>query len=80
MGCFTLGWALQLCVWIVIVIALVSILRAVIPWIESWAGLPSIVITVLNIVIWAVIAIAALYIIFGILSCVFSGGLMLHHY
>ena len=77
-----MGWALQLCVWIVIVIALISILRLVIPWIASWASLPSIVISIINIVVWAVICIAALYVIFALLSCVFGGGMGLgmHHY
>ena len=81
--CFSLPWLEQLCVWIVMVIALVSIIRLVIPWLESWAGLPSPVIAIVNIVIWAVIAIFAIYVIFGLLSCLFSGGgvgLLPHHY
>ena len=78
--CFTLGWAEQLCVWIVIVIALISILRLVIPWLASWAGLPSIVLSIINIVIWAVICIAVIYIIFGLLSCLFGGLALQHHY
>lgn len=79
MACFTLGWALSLCVWIIVIIALITILRAVVPWLMSWAGLPSIVVTIVNVIIWAVVAIAAVYIIFGLLSCLF-GGLALHHY
>ena len=83
MSCFSMGWALNLCVWIIIVIALVSILRIVIPWIASWAGLPEPIMAIINIIIWAVICIAALYVIFELLSCIFSGGgvgLGMHHY
>ena len=75
MGCMSLAWVLQLCVWIVIVVALVSILRIVIPWVASWAGLPGPVLAIINIIIWAVICIAALYIIFELLSCLLGGGI-----
>ena len=73
--CFSMPWLLQLCVWIVIAVALVSILRIVIPWIASWAGLPAPILAILNIVIWAIICIVALYIIFDLLSCLLGGGL-----
>jgi hypothetical protein len=76
--CFSLAWLLQLCVWIIIVIALVSIIRIVIPWIQAFAGIPEPIIAIINIIIWAIIAIAALYIIFGLLSCLFAGGAGLH--
>jgi membrane protein DedA with SNARE-associated domain len=79
--CFSIGWIEQLCVWIVIVIALISILRIVVPWLAGIVSLPGPVIAIINIVIWAVIAIAAIYIIFGLLSCLFTGGFsLLPHY
>jgi len=72
--CFSLPFLEQLCVWIVMVIALVSVIRLVIPWLESWAGLPAPVTAIINIIIWAVIAIFAIYVIFVLLGCLFSGG------
>ena len=78
--CFSAAWLLSLCVWIVIVIALISILRLVIPWLASWAGLPSIILQIINIAVWAIVAIAALYVIFDLLGCLFgSGGFRLLH-
>lgn len=73
--CFSLAWLLQLCVWIVIVVALISILRIVIPWVASWAGFPAPVLAILNIIIWAIVCIVALYIIFDLLACLFGGGM-----
>lgn len=72
--CFSLPWLEQLCVWIVIVVALISALRVVIPWIASWAQLPAPVIAIINIIIWAVICIVAIYIIFDLLACLLGSG------
>ena len=72
--CFSLAWLLQLCVWIIIVIALISIIRIVVPWLMSWAGMPAPVVGIINIIIWAIVAIFAIYIIFDLLSCLFGGG------
>ena len=75
--CFSLAWRLQLCIWIVIVVALVSILRVVVPWLMSWAGMPAVIMQIVNIVIWAIVAILVLYIIFALLSCLFGNGMPL---
>lgn len=76
MGCFTLGWIEQLLVWLVIVCAIVAIIRLLVPWITEMVGMP-IIGQVINICLWAFLAIICIYIIFGLLSCLvgMAGGL-----
>lgn len=77
MGCFTLAWLQQVLVWLVVVAAVVAILRLLIPWITSITF--PIVGQALEIILWAVLAIVAIYIIFALLSCLLGmgGGLRL---
>ncbi len=79
MGCFSLIWLEQMLIWLVIASAVVACIRLIIPWITSITF--PIVGQVLEIVLWAVIAIIAIYIIFALLSCLVSmgGGLHLPH-
>ena len=77
--CFSAAWAMQLCIYIVVAIAFISILRIVIPWLVSWAGLPSPVVQIINIVIWAIVCIIVIYIIFDLLGCMFYGGSLRIH-
>ena len=78
MGCFSMAWLMQLCIWVVIVIAVWRIFNLVLPWLLAQIGVPFIV-SVIQIVIWAVIAIMCIYIIFMILGCLLgSGGGLLH--
>ena len=74
--CFTLGWIESLCVWLIIVAATAAIIRILVPYLTSLIGIP-IVAQIINIVLWAVVAIMAVYIIFSLLSCLigFGGGL-----
>jgi hypothetical protein len=71
MSCLSLAFLFNLCVWIVIVIAMYSILKLLLPYLTQF--LPSLVVKILEIVIWAVMAIIALYVIFLLLSCLLSG-------
>lgn len=66
--CFSLPWLEQLCIYAVIIFAVYSIIRLLIPFV----GIP-IVAQILEIVLWAIIAILVIYIIFGLLSCLLSG-------
>jgi len=75
MGCFSLAWLEQLLIWLVMVAAVIAILRLLIPWI-SGITFP-IVGQVLEIILWAVVAILSIYIIFMFLSCLVGGGLHL---
>lgn len=77
MGCFTLGWIEQLLVWLVIICAIVAIIRLLVPWITSMIGFP-IIGQVLNIVLWAFLAIICIYIIIGLMGCLIGMGGGLH--
>jgi hypothetical protein len=78
MGCFSLAFWEQVCIFIVIVIALWSLIQLLLPYLTQF--LPAIVVRIIQIVIWAVIAIVVIYIIFGLIGCLLSagGGLGLH--
>ncbi len=71
--CFTLPWLEQLLVWLVIVCAIIAILKLVVPWVLSMLGIP-IVGQVLNIVLWAIIAIFVIYFCFALIGCLGSMG------
>lgn len=73
--CFSLGWVVQLAVWLVIIIALYKIIGIVLPWLASKLGADGSVITaVLSVVLWAFIAIVVIYMIAALISCLFSLG------
>jgi hypothetical protein len=75
--CFSLPWLEQVLVWLVIVCAIVAVIRLLVPFLTSMLGVP-IVGQVVNIILWAVIAIVCIYIIFALLSCLLSMGGGLH--
>jgi hypothetical protein len=75
-GCFSLAWAMQLCIYIVIVVAIWSIIKLLLPYVTQF--LPAIVVQIIQIVLWAVIAIICIYIIFGLISCLVGGGGLMH--
>lgn len=77
-GCFSLGWVEQLCIYIIVVIAIWSIIQLLLPYVLEY--LPAIVVQIIRIVLWAVIAIICVYIIFGLLSCLLGGAGGLAHF
>jgi hypothetical protein len=77
--CFTLDWLLQMLIWIVIILAIVAILRVLVPWALSklgGAGDFSIPLKILTIVFWAVVIIAVIIFAGGMISCLLSMGHM----
>jgi len=70
MGCFSLGWIEQLCIWLIVVCAVVAIIRLLVPFLTGMIGIP--------LVLWCVVAIMCVYIIFSLLECVLSAGGPLH--
>lgn len=72
--CFSLAWLEQLIVWLIVVGAIVAITKLVIPFLDSLTGLP-IIGRILMIILWAIVAIALVAIIFGLLGCVGGGTL-----
>lgn len=83
--CFSMDWIMQLLIWAVIVIAIVAILKLLIPYILSMLGSGgALIMSVINILLWAVVAIFIIYLCFAIISCLMSmgGGMPLipHHH
>ena len=80
MGCFSLAWIEQILVWLVIVCAIVGILRLVLPFILNQLGVGGgVIMAAINIVIWAVVAIAVIYACFMLISCLGGGFPGLRH-
>ena len=77
MSCFSLGFLEQLIIWLIVVIAIVSVIKLLVPFLTGLIGIP-IVGQVINIVLWAVVAIMCVYIIFALLSCLLGAGGGLH--
>jgi hypothetical protein len=78
--CFSLAWLEQLLIWLVIVGAIIAIIKLLIPYVASAFGSAgSIIVAALNIILWAIIAIAVISICFSLISCLIgsSGGLHL---
>ena len=61
-------------VYLIVMIAMIMIIRIVIPWIIAFFGFPAPIPQVIMIVLWAVIACMGVYFLFGLLSCLFSSG------
>ena len=55
-GCFSLGWLEQLCVWLIIVCAVVAVIRLLVPFLTGMIGIP-IVAQIINIALWCIVAI-----------------------
>lgn len=73
MACFTLLWLEQLIIWLIIVAAVISIIRIVVPWLTGLIGIP-VVGAVIQVVLWAICAIIAVKIIFMLIACLLGGG------
>ena len=77
MSCFSLGWLEQFAIWCVMIGALIAVIRLIVPWAVGQLGIP-LVAQVVNIILWAVVCIFAIYIVFALLGCLFGmGGLSL---
>lgn len=74
--CFSLAWIEQLCVWLIVIGALVAIIRLLVPYLTGIV--PAIVAQIINIVLWAVVAIVVVYIVFALISCLLGAGGGLH--
>lgn len=73
MGCFTIQWLQQFLVWCVIVGAIIAIIRLIVPWVMAQVGIPLLG-QVVNIILWAIVAIFVIYIVFALLSCLIGMG------
>ena len=74
--CISLAFIAQLLIWIVIVSAVVAIIRVLVPWVAAHLGGGdwSIIVSVLNIVLWAVVAIFIINIVVALIGCLLGYG------
>ena len=73
MSCLSLGFLQQLIIWVIVIAAIVAVIRLLVPYLTSLIGFP-IIGRIIEIVLWAVVAIAVVYLIFGLLGCLMGGG------
>ena len=77
MSCLSLGFLQQLIIWVIVIAAIVAVIRLLVPYLTSLIGFP-IISRIIEIVLWAVVAIAVVYLIFGLLGCLMGSGGGLH--
>lgn len=75
--CFSVAFLFQILIWLVVIGAVYAIIKLVVPFVLSQLGGPgSLLAQVINIVLWAVMAILVLYLIWDLVECLLgSGGL-----
>lgn len=75
--CFSLAWLRDIIIWIIVLCAVVGLIRLLIAFVVPHLGLSgevlSFIVKALTIVMWAVICIAAVVFIFGLISCLSPG-------
>lgn len=70
MGCFSLGWLENLLIWLVVIGAVVALVRLILPLALGPLGPAGTMVSqALNIIIWALVAIAVIILVFDLLSC-----------
>lgn len=69
MGCLSLEFVEQLLIWLVVIGAVVAILNLVLMPLLAPAPYGATVVAVIRILIWAIVAIAVIYLVFGLLEC-----------
>jgi hypothetical protein len=72
--CFSLQWLGQLLVWLIVVCAVVAVIRLLVPLAASWLPGGAVVVQIINIVLWAVVAIAVVWLVIDLLSCLLGAG------
>ena len=77
MSCLSLGFLQQAIIWVIVIAAIVAVIRLLVPYLTSLIGFP-IIGRIIEIVLWAVVAIAVVYLIFGLLGCLMGSGGGLH--
>lgn len=77
MQCFSLAFIENLLIWLVVIIGIVAIVQLVIPKLMSLVGASpdgGIVFQIIRIVVWVVLAIAIIFFVFDLLSCLLGSG------
>jgi len=65
--CFSVAWFEQLLIWLVVVAAVVLCLRVLVPYVVGPLGAP--VAAIVNIFMWAIVAIFVIYLAFALIGC-----------
>lgn len=75
MGCLSLAFLAQLLIWCVIIGAVFAVVKLLLPMALTPLGQPgTVILQILSIIMWAVIAIFAIYIGFSLIECLVGGG------
>jgi hypothetical protein len=79
MSCISMDWVKQVLILVVIVAAIFAIFRILIPYVLSQAGVTlgaagAVIAQVVNIIVWAFVCILVIYIVFILISCLWSFG------
>lgn len=70
MGCISLYAIGNLLVWIVIVCAILAIIRILVGTVIP--GVPAVIIQILNVILWAVVCIAVIWLVIDLATCVLT--------
>lgn len=72
MGCFSLAFWEQICIVIVVAIAIYRLWNLLAGFLTQF--LPALVVSIIQIVIWLVIAVFCIHVIFELIGCMFGAG------
>lgn len=68
--CFSLAWVEHILIWLVIVVAIVLVVKVFLPRLLAALGEGgNMIMAVINIILWAIVVIAAIIVGFELLSC-----------
>jgi hypothetical protein len=67
MGCFSLGFWENVCILIILVIVAYKVFMLLSPYLLQF--LPALVVQIIQLIIWAVVAIFCIHMIFDLLNC-----------
>lgn len=71
--CFTLLWLVQLVVQLVVIAGVIMIAKVVVPWIMAKLGADgAVLMQVLNIIIWVAVTILVIWIVYDLVTCLWT--------
>jgi hypothetical protein len=71
-ACLSFAAIEQWVIYVIVVVAVIAIIRILIPWLMSLVGgMNANISRIIDIVLWAIVAILVVRIVFGVLACLF---------
>jgi hypothetical protein len=61
-------------IYLIVLIGSIMLIRLLVPWFVAFFGFPAPLPQAIMIILWIVIACMGVYFLFGLVSCLFSGG------